>query len=132
MLLLVVVAVSCLPLSLAKNPSVETNQGRIVGTTEEFVAESLNLRRRVDAYLGIPYAEPPVGPLRFKAPVSKAWSGELLATSYGNICPQTVDDILPVPKPDVPQDEDCLYLNVYVPHPKTVRTITPFHTVNLF
>ncbi|XP_038076640.1 cholinesterase 1-like [Patiria miniata] len=113
---LFLVVMFSLPLSLTASPSVETSQGRIVGKTVEFAADSLGLRSSVDVYLGIPYAEPPVGPLRFSAPVAKSpWGGELQATAYGGVCHQPPDEALPVPKPDVPQSEDCLYLNVYVP-----------------
>ncbi|XP_047108695.1 cholinesterase 1-like isoform X1 [Schistocerca piceifrons] len=63
------------------------------------------------SFSGIPYAEPPVGSLRYKAPVPKAsWTGELDATVEGSPCPQVNDSGAYLGK------EDCLYLNVYVPH----------------
>ena len=44
----------------------------------------------VHKFLGIPYAEPPFGTLRWLTPVRrKPWSGVLQATQYGQICPQT-------------------------------------------
>lgn len=65
-------------------------------------------------YLGIPFAAPPVGDLRWKPPQSVApWSGVKECTVLGPSCPQ-----LPFPGPglDVGQmDEDCLYLNVWTP-----------------
>ncbi|XP_049808443.1 acetylcholinesterase-like [Schistocerca nitens] len=58
------------------------------------------------AFLGIPYAEPPVGDLRFEAPRPvAAWEGVFNATEYGSDCVQE----------DGTGSEDCLYLNVYVP-----------------
>ncbi|XP_022085552.1 acetylcholinesterase-like [Acanthaster planci] len=97
-------------------PVVTTSQGRIVGTRLEFSPIDPALRRSVDAYLGIPYAEAPVGPLRFKPPVAKSWSGELQATKLGNRCPQP-----PFPMGNVtltgPFDEDCLCVDVFVPQP---------------
>ncbi len=59
-------------------------------------------------YLGVPYAEAPVGNLQFKAPVEKQeWFGELDATKFA-------DD--PIQHPMyLGCSEDCLYLNVYVP-----------------
>uniref|UniRef100_T1GSD6 Carboxylic ester hydrolase n=1 Tax=Megaselia scalaris TaxID=36166 RepID=T1GSD6_MEGSC len=61
------------------------------------------------AFLGIPYAEPPVGPLRFKDPVPKAkWSGVFDATDDGHTCPQY--EML---FKNMNQSEDCLVLNVY-------------------
>nr|XP_039258561.1 uncharacterized protein LOC120335133 isoform X1 [Styela clava] len=63
----------------------------------------------IERYLGIPYAKPPMGNLRFsKAEKSDEWSGNLNATSYQKICPQ--NSVL-----DETMSEDCLYLCVYVP-----------------
>lgn len=74
----------------------------------------------VDAYLGIPYAEPPVGTLRFRAPVPLGrWDGEREATAFGPAAPQPVGGRFSglVPGMDAgPQSEDCLRLNVWVPH----------------
>lgn len=66
----------------------------------------------IDQWRGIPFAEPPVGPLRFKAPVpikgdSRATKS---ATEFGDACPQPADG-LGTP-PGAPISEDCLYLNV--------------------
>ncbi|MDQ0492850.1 carboxylesterase/lipase family protein [Paenibacillus brasilensis] len=68
---------------------------------------------------GIPYAQPPVGALRFHAPQPlKAWKDVRAATRFGPICPQ------PLPSADSmagnlveppEQSEDCLYLNVWAP-----------------
>jgi para-nitrobenzyl esterase len=68
---------------------------------------------------GIPYAQPPVGELRFHAPQPlKPWEGVRAATRFGPICPQ------PMPSADSmtgnlaeppEQSEDCLYLNVWTP-----------------
>ncbi|KAF8207069.1 alpha/beta-hydrolase [Mycena galopus ATCC 62051] len=64
-----------------------------------------------ETWLGIPFAEPPVGPLRFKAPVpiTTASKGITNASSFGNACPQ--------PSSDLGADiaEDCLFLNVWRP-----------------
>ena len=59
-------------------------------------------------YLGVPYAEAPVGNLQFKAPIEKLeWFGELDATKFAND---------PIQHPMYfGCSEDCLYLNVYVP-----------------
>ncbi|XP_033634706.1 acetylcholinesterase-like [Asterias rubens] len=97
-------------------PVVTTSQGRITGTTLQFrPVVHPELARDVDAYLGIPYAEPPVGPLRFKAPVAKSWSGELKATKLGNQCPQPVMPLVKNLTLTGPFDEDCLFLDVFVP-----------------
>ncbi|XP_015782260.1 carboxylesterase 4A isoform X2 [Tetranychus urticae] len=61
-------------------------------------------------FLGIPYAKPPIGPLRFKQPVPHpGWSGLADAWTYKASCPQ-----LDTRGVDT-GNEDCLYLNVYTP-----------------
>ena len=61
-----------------------TQSGQVVGKIE-----TLPLGKLVHAFLGIPYAEPPVGELRFAAPKPpKRWSGIRNATEYGARCPQ--------------------------------------------
>ncbi len=68
------------------------------------------------AYLGIPYAEPPVGGLRWRAPVpARRWRGVREALRAGPACPQHGSRLngLPIPADAVGGDEDCLYLNVY-------------------
>ena len=98
-------------------PVVTTSQGCIVGTRLKFSPTDPKLGRDVDAYLGIPYAEPPVGPLRLKPPVAKSsWSGELQATKLGNRCPQLKLDMGYL---EMTENfaEDCLVLDVFVPQP---------------
>ncbi|KAL5279766.1 CES5A.2 family protein [Megaselia abdita] len=68
--------------------------------------------RHIRSFLGIPYAQPPIGDLRFKSPVSyPAWEGVRLATKEGSICPQ-IDHMQ---GGVLGGHEDCLYLNVYTP-----------------
>lgn len=68
----------------ARAPSVETEAGEVVGKIE-----SLPLGKSAYEYLGIPYAEPPVGDLRFAAPKpARSWSGIRDATNYGKACPR--------------------------------------------
>jgi para-nitrobenzyl esterase len=63
-------------------------------------------------FLGIPYARPPIGALRFAPPEPVApWQGTRSATVFGNACPQ--DD--PALMPQQMLSEDCLSLNVYAP-----------------
>ncbi len=64
-----------------------------------------------DQYLGIPYAAPPVGPLRWRAPQPPArWSGVRAATQFGPHCPQSAGVF-----GKASTSEDCLYLNVFAP-----------------
>jgi para-nitrobenzyl esterase len=69
----------------------------------------------IRAFLGIPYAQPPVGDLRWKPPVPAAqWSGVKTATSFGSRCLQ--NDVFGDMKfRDPGQSEDCLTLNVWTP-----------------
>ncbi|GAB0100706.1 hypothetical protein DMENIID0001_167890 [Sergentomyia squamirostris] len=70
--------------------------------------------RGIRAFMGVPYAEPPLGPLRFSNPVSKKpWEGFLKASGNADNCFQY--DYLFKENKSI-GSEDCLYLNVYVPH----------------
>jgi para-nitrobenzyl esterase len=75
-------------------------------------------------FKGIPYAAPPVGPLRFRPPAKlAAWSGVRDATRFGNRAMQSdapgniappIREVFSVTDPG-PMAEDCLYLNVWTP-----------------
>ncbi|XP_013396372.1 carboxylesterase 5A [Lingula anatina] len=94
----------------AEEITVQTRLGDIRGKTETVDGTPLK------TFLTIPYAEPPVGDLRFRRPVPKAaWDGVMDATKYGPSCHQ-----VPVPRaaeflPNIDFSEDCLHLHVYVP-----------------
>jgi para-nitrobenzyl esterase len=72
----------------------------------------------VETFKGVPFAAPPIGPLRWKPPQSPApWTGARDASAYGPACPQVVD---PGGRPNGggyagPISEDCLNLNVFAP-----------------
>ena len=76
-------------------------------------------------WLGVPFAAPPVGALRWRAPQPvKPWSGTLATTDYQSPCPQTLN--LGGPS----YDEDCLYLNVWTPqgtHPGELPVMVWLH-----
>jgi para-nitrobenzyl esterase len=66
----------------------------------------------VGEFLGIPYAAPPVGELRWQPPREPApWSGTLQARKFANTCVQPQRGIFAAPS----NTEDCLYLNVFTP-----------------
>jgi para-nitrobenzyl esterase len=69
----------------------------------------------VRVFKGIPYAAPPTGALRWKAPEPVvAWSGTRSAAEYGAQCLQTpYAQDSPYFSPPRPQSEDCLFLNVW-------------------
>ncbi|GBP73548.1 Esterase FE4 [Eumeta japonica] len=85
-------------------PVIAVAQGRLRGQIKE-LADGTSYY----SFKGIPYAEPPVGQLRFKAPVPKApWRGVYDAKDHGPICPQ-----LGFMSTNLEGNEDCLFLNVY-------------------
>lgn len=72
------------------------------------------LGRTVEEYRGIPYAQPPLGRLRFQPPQAhQNWEGVVDATSRRTACPQVV--ISPLLSAGVNFTEDCLHLNVWTP-----------------
>lgn len=76
-----------------------TAQGAVKGVVEHNTV----------AFKGIPYAQPPVGALRWQAPVAPtAWTGLRDGSQFGPVCPQLVGN-------DVVGDENCLTLNVWKP-----------------
>ncbi|MEL7197925.1 MAG: carboxylesterase/lipase family protein [Pseudomonadota bacterium] len=104
----------------ATTPVVETDKGKVQGLEEG----------GVDAFLGVPYAAPPVGERRFRAPEpSESWTGIADATGYGAPCmqlytpsgPRTTDltrqmqAIFPTFTETKTDNEDCLFLNVWTP-----------------
>nr|WP_166640688.1 carboxylesterase family protein [Amycolatopsis sp. SID8362] len=85
--------------------------GRV--TTVEIAAGALRGTEHdgVRTFLGVPYAEPPVGELRFRAPRPvPPWSGVREATDWAPRAPQPE-----LTGRGFTGDEDCLYLNVYAP-----------------
>ena len=92
--------------ALAPQPIIEAcvKQGKVKGLLENGLGK----------FKAIPYAEAPVGELRWKAPVPrKKWSGVLEATVPGGMPPQPVRTWPGAPQPNI--TEDCLYLNVTTP-----------------
>jgi para-nitrobenzyl esterase len=83
-----------------------TKAGEIRG----YVQDGLNV------YLGIPYAKPPTGSRRFKAPEPlSVWDGVFDAYEYGPVCPQVYDPVeLENPDENI-NKEDCLTLNIWAP-----------------
>ena len=65
-------------------------------------------------FLGIRYAKPPVGELRFSEPeLVERWEGIYDATKYAAIAPQIWADDPPI---NMEESEDCLFLNIYTPN----------------
>src|ERR1700761_33244 len=92
-------------------PAARTDDGALRGTTGG----------SMDEVLGIPYAAPPVGALRWQPPAPAArWSGTRLATQFGANCAQPAS-----PYGTASSSENCLYLNVYTPRATSARTRLP-------
>jgi len=93
------------------NPRIETRHGAVRGQTADGIA----------AFLGIPYARPPIGSRRLRPPEPPVpWPGERDAVTFGPVPPQRLFpkiEGMPFASPDLgaPLDEDCLYLNVWTP-----------------
>ncbi len=67
-------------------------------------------------FLGLHYAAPPVGALRFRLPrPPDPWSGVRDAVEYGPLAPQPAAGAGYIPNDPVASDEDCCTLNVYTP-----------------
>lgn len=83
------------------DPVVVTDRGPVRGTVVDGLRE----------FLGVPYAAPPVGALRWRPPVEHPrWSRPFDATHYGSTCPQD-ESFWGIAS----RNEDCLFLNVFAP-----------------
>jgi len=71
----------------------------------------------IGVFRGIPYAQPPVGNLRWRAPQDLApWTGVRQATTFGAACWQSYsDDAFVWSRGEFPRSEDCLHLNIWQP-----------------
>jgi len=94
--------------------TVETSTGRLAGARKGAVA----------SFKGIPFARPPVGPLRWRPPEpAEPWAGVRAATAFAPTCPQAPTQLETLMGLAVgeQQSEDCLYLNVWTPACDTGR-----------
>ncbi|KAI8494979.1 Cocaine esterase [Branchiostoma belcheri] len=108
-------------------PVVATVTGQVRGTT----THTTDLPDKpIYTFLGIPYAAPPVGDLRYRPPQPAVpWEGVRDAVEYGSYCPQNLTSFNAMDH-DFPEEfgenmttsEDCLTVNVYTP---TVAPDTP-------
>lgn len=100
---------------------VQTKKGKVRGITLTAATG-----KKVDAWLGIPYAQKPLGSLRFRHPRPvERWGDDVInATTLPNSCTQIVDTLFgdfpgaAMWNPNTPISEDCLYINVYAPKPR--------------
>src|SRR5829696_8396024 len=88
-----------------------TSHGTLSGTTQDGVT----------VFRGIPYAQPPVGPLRFAPPERRErWDGVRDATAFGPPAMQAANPVTGQQTLAAPS-EDCLTLNVWTPPPDAGR-----------
>ena len=83
---------------------VKTNVGSFQG---------VSVANGTERWLGVPFAQPPLGKLRFKAPqaIKSPKAGITDASNFGNACPQPITSSL-----GAPVGEDCLVLNARILH----------------
>ena len=114
-------AVWACSLALAIDPIVvQTEKGQVRGKTVK-----TGTGNTVDVWYGIPYAQPPIGRLRYRhpKPIDK-WQGIKETVNLPNSCVQIVDTFFgdfegaTMWNTNTKQSEDCLYLNVIVPKPR--------------
>jgi len=109
-LFLILFFASAAAYSIAELPAVNPGDQSILTTDRGPVRGVVTTALRM--YLGIPYAAPPVGKLRWRPPkVHERWSTPLNATKFGNHCPQEASVF-----GTASVTEDCLYLNVFMPN----------------
>ena len=103
----------------AQTPVVQVAQGEVRGTVD----------RGARAWLGLPFAAPPVGGLRWKPPVTApAWSGVRPADHFAASCqqvaaPQGLGPWSHEYATSDPVSEDCLYLNIWAPAPNGRKAV---------
>jgi len=95
-------------------PTAKTESGAVKG--------KLSADGKVNIFLGIPFAAPPVGPLRWKPPQPPApWKEVRDATKYGSRCFQS--GFFKIEFLDAGPSEDCLTINVWAPAGKDVSKL---------
>jgi para-nitrobenzyl esterase len=92
--------------SISTSTKVKVEGGQVEGTIEDGIT----------IYRGIPFAEPPVGDLRWRAPMpARKWKGVLKAAKFAPACPQQ-KNIVTAYYTKYGMSEDCLYLNIWKPN----------------
>jgi para-nitrobenzyl esterase len=99
--------------SAAAAPEVKVRQGRLQGT---------EVGNGIAAFLGVPFAAPPIGPLRWQPPqTAVSWSGVRQAGKYGMACSQDAPGFGTLFAKS--QSEDCLFLNIWSPDLKPKKRL---------
>jgi len=118
---------ACSMAALSGKPGEESAQKQSLNAPEKSTTRTIaqgELTGRIAengalVWRGIPFAEPPVGDLRWSAPrAPKPWSGRFAAAKYGSACFQGMELAKPFTDDDgdgFVGSEDCLYLNIFAP-----------------
>ncbi|XP_028141394.2 esterase E4 isoform X1 [Diabrotica virgifera virgifera] len=112
--------------SCKEKPIIKLSDGSIQG-----IRETSNSGKPYYAFREIPYAEPPIGELRFSEPISpKKWKGVKETVNITKICLTQLPPLIPYElqyyTDDKRENEDCLYLNVFTPQLPYKENITGF------
>src|SRR5262245_50502161 len=120
-------ALACAAVALAPVPGIagqKIQKGTLIHLADGDVQGTVNEQTR--QFLGIPFAAPPVGPLRWRPPEPPApWQNVLQANAFAGACAQLASIQGPAS-----ENEDCLYLNVWTPDPaprKRLPVMVWFH-----
>jgi para-nitrobenzyl esterase len=120
-------AIACAVTALEPSPAGaggKIQKGTLIHLADGDVQGTVNEQTR--QFLGIPFAAPPVGPLRWRPPTPPApWQGVRQANAFSPACPQLAS--VQGPASDI---EDCLYLNVWTRDPaprKPLPVMVWFH-----
>jgi carboxylesterase type B len=98
-------ATNAAPASYPTTPKATIKNGTVIGVH--------SAEYNQDYFLGVPFAQPPIGPLRFRTPrsINTSWNEPLQATEYPAACVGYGSDDWPYAS----LSEDCLYLNIIRP-----------------
>ena len=126
--------VGSLAASRLSSRTVTTRYGALKGNIVTLEQASRSGLQPVEVFLGVPYASPPIGNMRFMPPGTPTqWKGIRMADRFAPVCPQRPPDIhnetealkrMPRGRLEYlqrllpflhKQSEDCLYLNIYSP-----------------
>jgi acetylcholinesterase len=101
--------------AIDKTPTAHTSSGQVIGFINEKTPN-------VAQFLGVPFAEHPVGQLRWAPPVLKSGNATINALNFSNNCPQFLTNLETVYSEDAtgfvtPQNvgEDCLSVSIFAP-----------------
>ncbi|XP_043840187.1 liver carboxylesterase 1-like [Dromiciops gliroides] len=109
---------------------VDTEYGKVQGKQVRLQGFDIS----VHVFLGIPFAKPPLGPLRFTPPQPpEPWEYVKDTTTYPPLCPQNISvsqglaSLFSIRNESFPMrtSEDCLYLNIYAPSDLAMKTKLP-------